>query len=262
MNLFKKEDININSGMKITKNKEILLNIVANKGGWINLTFTKICNGKDMFHIQNEANNFLKTSSNHSLKSWEDWLDKKCIREYGLSLNDVCKILGNRLYNWLLDTSQLPTPEQAKELKRRRVGVDEEDKGIIKNSVKYYNITKDDCIKWVYNLIVHRNYKGANAQQKIKDIIEEHLKKLCIDANVKLSDSYSDSKGIDLIIEKDGKTLKFQIKRKTFDRYKSIQKHYDESYDNDINYIIYNDEEKFEICNQNHVLRNLLKKFL
>jgi len=262
MNLFRREDIKEDI-KKITKNKEVLLNIVANKGGWKNLTSTKIIDNKKMFYIQGEAKKFSNNeSSNHSLESWEEWLNKKCMEKYNKSLNEVCEILGSRLYSWLLDPSQLPTPEKAKELKRRRVGVDEEDKEIIKNSVKYYNITKEDCIRWVYNLIVHRNYKGANAQQKIKDIIEEHLKKLRIDANVKLSGSNDDSRGIDLIIEKGEKTLKFQIKRKTFDRYKSIQKHYDESYADDINYIIYNDEEKFEICNLEEVIEIIKNNFL
>jgi hypothetical protein len=245
--------------MKITK-KEVLLNIVANKGGWKNLTNTEIINNKKMFYIQGEAEKFLSESSNHSLKSWEEWLNKKCKDEYGRSLNEVCDILGKRLYNWLLNPSQLPTREQAK--KYNRIGIDEEDKDIIKNSVKYYNITKKDCIEWVYNLIVHRNYKGANAQQKIKNIIEKRLKNLFIDANVKLSGSDDDSKGIDLIIGKDDKMLKFQIKRKTFDKYESIQKHYDDSYTDDINYIIYDDEKAFKICNLEEVIEIIKNKFL
>jgi hypothetical protein len=257
MRLFKISDISEKNNMKLTKNKEILLNQVANKGGWGNLTFSKICKDKRMFHIQTEAKVFLKNSKDLSMDTWMEWLNQKCNTVYELSLDDVCSILGKRLYYWLLNPSQqLPTPEQAKKYNRK--GVDEDDIQIIKSSVEWYNITEGDCINWVHNLIVDRNYMGATAEQKVKEIIEKYLIEFRIKATVRLSSSVDDSEGKDLIIEQDKKRLAFQIKRNTYNKYQSIQESYDNSYDKEIMYIIYNDTPKFEICNLEDIL-NIIK---
>ena len=105
------------------------------------------------------------------------------------------------MYYWLLNPSQqLPTPEQAKKYNRK--GVDEDDIQIIKSSVEWYNITEGDCINWVHNLIVDRNYMGATAEQKVKEIIEKYLIEFRIKATVRLSSSVDDSEGKDLILNK------------------------------------------------------------
>ncbi len=266
MNLFNKNDIctvnnEDNCNIQITKSEEILLNIIANKGYYKNLTNTEIINNKKMFYIQGLFKEFSNNCRNNCTKrEWSIYLNNKCEKEYGIKIYDLCIILGNRLYNWLLNPEILPNIDEAK--KYRRIGVDNEDKEIIKNSVKYYNIKKEHCINWIYQLIVYRNYKGGNAEKLICNILKKLINNNIGENNnfnIRLSNSNEDSKGIDLVIEINNRTIPFQVKRHSFSKYKSIEKHYSNSYNNNINIILYHDKNNsYDIINIDEII-NIIK---
>ena len=248
MKLFKKSDLNGN----ITRSKELLLNMVANKAGYRNLTTTKI-NGKKFLYLQGEAKEFENNVEEITKEAWERWLDRRCREEYNLSLQEVCRILGERLYEWITNPEDLP------EYRSYGRGVDSEDREVIRRSAEYYNVTVDDCVDWIRELIVERNFRGLRAEEVVKRKLEGILSKLGIQAAVKTVNLKSDKAGVDMVVEGHNWSVGFQVKRSSYKHYGSIESAYHKGYSRlkNLHYIIY--DEEMNILNEDEVVDEVKK---
>ncbi len=267
MHLFSKEDIVCVANDCVTKSKELLLNMVANKAASINLTSSYIYgqNNKDrMFYIQGEIRRFFRDNPEGDIKRWILWLNKICETKYGISLEDVCTQLGGILYNWLSDPRGLPDATTVRN--NKRMGVDDEDRSIISNSVEKYNVKIEDCIKWICDLIIKRNYEGGLAEKSAIELLQNYLNiRYKAMFRVAYGKDNDDRSGIDVVIQSHNCNLKLQIKRISYVKYKSIKDSYDSSYSKEENridgYLIYDKNDgKIHILNLNKIYELVNKK--
>lgn len=243
MKLFVEQDLIIVNGMLITRDTEKLLNNVANKGAPKNLT-SSIISGKKVPYIQGLFKNYLRSTKSPNISDWGSYLDKYFMSNLGIDLKKACNELGKELMSWLEYPSSLPDPGQLED--PRRVGADREDKNIISNSVKYYNLSIADCEDWIKILLVDRNFEGGIAQFLMIPELQKYIEKLGYSNNVRLSTDEEDKYGIDLVADiKNHKSKLYQVKKISYKSSYSIKKSYGQSYTQKNNMLYYG-------INENH----------
>lgn len=244
MKLFAEQDLIHVNGMLVTRDIEKLLNAVANKAAPLNLTSVKL-GGTKVPYIQGELKNYLRSTITPNMDDWESFLDNSFLRILGIDLNDACIELGKILISWLECPSLLPDPTQIED--KWRIGADIDDKNIISNSFKYYNIEIKHCTDWIKKLLLERNYMGGIAQFLMKIELQKYIEGLKHTCSVRLSFAEEDRDGIDLVAEISGvKSKLYQVKNISYKGSHSIKKAYSRSYAQEINFIYYSINDKHE----------------
>lgn len=237
MKLFAEQDLIPVNGMLITRDIEKLLNAVANKAAPLNLTSVKL-GGTKVPYIQGELKNYLRSTINPNMGDWESFLDNSFLRILGIDLNEASIELGKILLSWLEYPSSLPDPTQIED--KWRVGADADDKNIISNSFKYYNIEIGHCANWIKKLLLERNYMGGLAQFFMRIELQKYIEGLMHTCSVRLSFAAEDRDGIDLVAEINGvKSKLYQVKNISYKSSHSIKKAYSRSYAQEINFLYY-----------------------